>query len=206
LSRKPCIYEGIFINPNLPGTTGFPTFGSEWFIDTLASVTGFGAHIMEANLYSWNPQPTIPVSGAVVKAQVVSSTNFIVDGTYCDGCPFSDTVSVVVNCERGNGRMASPNTNPISMDTKASVYPNPFRGDVTLSISTVESGLVRVEIVNMLGETVAILNNNILPAGDYTFTWGVSADNGWALPDGLYACKIISGNSAQTIMLVKASK
>jgi hypothetical protein len=201
LTRKPCVYEGIFINPNLPGTSGFPTLVSEWNVDTLASVTGFGSHTMDASLYAWTPQPTVPASGSVVRAAVTTTTNFVVEGTYCDGCPFTDTVRVVVNCE--GGRLADPNATTV--DVKAEAYPNPFTDIMTLNVNTPENGLVRVEILNMLGETVAVLNNSSLPAGSHTFTWNGSASNGVALANGVYSCKVTTGNVVKTIMLVKSA-
>lgn len=203
LTRKPCVYEGIFINPDLAGTSGFPTLTSEWFVDTLASVTGFGSHTMEASSYSWTPQPTVPSSGAVVNAGVDATTDFVVEGVYCDGCPFSDTVRVVVSCE--GGRIANPHTTIVA-DVKAEAYPNPFNGNVTFNVTTAENGPVKIEILNMLGETVAVVNNNVLPAGVHSFTWNGSADNGYVLADGVYSCKVTTGNSVQSVMLVKSSK
>ncbi len=202
LTRKPCVYEGIFINPNLAGTNGFPTLTSEWFVDTLASVTGFGAHTMEASTYTWTPQPTVPSSGAVVNAGVDVTTDFVVEGVYCDGCPFTATVRVVVDCE--GGRIANPNTTIIN-DVKAEAYPNPFNGNVTLNVTTAANGPVKIEILNMLGETVALLNNTVLTAGTYSFTWNGSAENGSVLADGVYSCKVTTGNSVQAVMLVKSS-
>lgn len=203
LTRRPCVYEGIFVNPNLPGASGFPTLTSEWIADTTDVITGFGSHTMTANVYNWTPQPTVPASGPVVRAEVNSTTMFFVDAEYCDGCPYTDSVRVVVNCD-GEGRKAAPAS--ILASVNAEAYPNPFNGNVVFNITTVETGAMKVEVLNMLGETVAVLNNGVVSAGKYTINWNGTADNGAVLPNGVYSCKVTAGNSVKTLMLVKSSK
>ncbi|MEO5642495.1 MAG: FlgD immunoglobulin-like domain containing protein [Bacteroidia bacterium] len=201
LTRKPCVYEGIFINPNLPGTNGFPTLATEWLVDTIPTACGFGSHTMEASLYTWTPA-TVPATGATVLVSPSGTTSYVVNGEYCDGCPFSATVEVTVtDC---GGRYAA--TQQISaVEVKTSVYPNPFTGNVTFNVNTPETGLVKIEIVNMLGETVAVLNNNSLPAGAYSFTWNGAADNGAILADGVYSCKVTTGSTVKSVMMLKSA-
>ncbi|HTF03732.1 MAG TPA: T9SS type A sorting domain-containing protein, partial [Bacteroidia bacterium] len=199
LTRRPCVYEGILVNPNLPGTSGFPTLVSEWFRDTIPTACGFGSHNATANLYSWTPQVTVPVSGPVVKALPAGTTTYTVSGAYCDGCPYTDTVRVVV-VECPGERQAAPAN--VAVAAEVAAYPNPFTDNVTLNITTLESGPVKVEIINMLGETVAVLNNSVMAAGTHTITW----DGGATLPDGVYSCKVTTGNTVETVMLVKSAK
>ncbi|MDQ3109114.1 MAG: T9SS type A sorting domain-containing protein [Bacteroidota bacterium] len=203
LTRKPCIYEGIIINPNLPGTSGFPTLSVEWFVDTIPSACSFGSHTMEASLYSWTPTTVTATGATVMVSPGVGTTQYVVNGTYCDGCPFSDTVEVTVtDC---GGRHAAPQQITVA-EIQASVYPNPFTGNVTLNVTTPENGIVKIEIINMLGETVAVLNNNSLPAGAHTFTWNSAADNGAAVADGVYSCKVTTGSTVKSVMIVKSVK
>lgn len=201
LTRRPCVYEGILVNPHLPGIGGFPTLVSEWLRDTVPSACSFGSHAHDANLYSWIPQPTVPATGSVVRALPAGTTTYFVDGSYCDECPYTDSVRVVVQ-ECGDARHENPTIKGSSMIVNAEAYPNPFTDNVTLNITTVENGPVKVEIVNMLGETVAVLNNSVMAAGKHTITW----NGGDALPTGVYSCKVTTGNAVQTVMLVKSAK
>jgi hypothetical protein len=201
LTRRPCVYEGILVNPNLPGIGGFPTLVSEWLRDTIPSACSFGTHTHDANLYTWTPQPTVPATGSVVRALPAGTTTYFVDGSYCDECPYTDSVRVVVE-ECIDARKAAPAVNGSSMIVNAEAYPNPFTDNVTLNITTLENGPVKVEIVNMLGETVAVLNNSVMAAGKHTITW----NGGESLPAGVYSCKVTTGNAVQTVMLVKSAK
>lgn len=202
LTRRSCIYEGIFVNPNLPGNSGFPTLVQEWLVDTIDVETGFGSHTMDANVYNWTPQPTVPSAGAVVRAEVNSTTNFVVSGVYCDGCPYTDTVRVVVNCEGGRNFETVAN----AVAVKAEAYPNPFSDAVTFTVTAAETGTVKIEIFNMLGESVAVLNNGTMAAGTHTINWNGVAANGGTLAHGVYTCKVTAGNAVKTVMLVKSAK
>lgn len=198
LVRRPCVYEGILVNPNLPGVSGFPTLVSEWYRDTIPTACGFGSHTVTANQYTWAPQPTTPVTGAVVTASPTVTTTYTVSGEYCDGCPYTATVEVEVNVCEG-GRHAAP---AMAASVKAEAYPNPFSDNVTLNITTLEAGPVTVEIINSLGETVAVLQNGSMAAGTHIITW----DGGASLPEGVYSCKVTTGTTVQTVMLVKSAK
>jgi hypothetical protein len=205
LTRKPCVYEGIIVNPNLAGVNGFPTLVPEWIVDTTNIVTGFGSHTMGANAYNWTPQPTVPATGSIVKAAVGASTTFVVNGEYCDGCPYAASVAVTVDCEGGGERVAAPASNN-QIAVNANVYPNPFNGNVTINVTTLSEGPVTIEIVNMLGEKVAVISNTTLAAGNYTFTWNGAASNGTVLADGVYSCNVITAAGVQNVMLVKSAK
>lgn len=205
LTRKPCVYEGISVNPNLAGASGFPTLASEWEVDTLASTAGFGSHTMGANSYAWAPQPTAPTAGATVKAAPSGTTTYTVSGTYCDGCPYSATVSVVVSDNCGERHIA-PASAIDNTTVTAQAYPNPFNGNVNINVNTTVDGLVKIEIVNVLGEKVAVVNNSTLPAGNHTFTWNGNGMNGATLADGVYSCNITTASGTQTVLIVKSSK
>ncbi|HZV11810.1 MAG TPA: T9SS type A sorting domain-containing protein, partial [Candidatus Kapabacteria bacterium] len=64
-------------------------------------------------------------------------------------------------------------------------YPNPFREQTTVTYSIQEQGNVTVEVVNMLGETVAKVFSGRQAAG----TYNVPVDAARFLP-GVYFCKV----------------
>ncbi|MGL5889531.1 MAG: lamin tail domain-containing protein, partial [Bacteroidia bacterium] len=55
LTRKACVYNGITVNPNLAGASGFPTLFTEWIQDTTNVIAGLGSHTVDALSYSWSP-------------------------------------------------------------------------------------------------------------------------------------------------------
>ncbi len=62
-------------------------------------------------------------------------------------------------------------------------YPNPFNATTKIVYSLPEAGETMIKIYNLFGETVEILVNKWLPAGEYEKTW--DAKN---LPSGIYIC------------------
>jgi len=82
-----------------------------------------------------------------------------------------------------------------------SVYPNPFNPAVNVMIAVPEISNVRVEIVNILGQRVSVLNSGKLNAGYHRITW--NADN---YPSGLYFLNVTSDtgyNGVEKLMFVK---
>ncbi len=62
-------------------------------------------------------------------------------------------------------------------------YPNPFNATTKIRYSLPEAGETMIKIYNLYGETIEILENKWLPAGEYQNTW--HAKN---LPSGIYIC------------------
>ncbi len=60
-------------------------------------------------------------------------------------------------------------------------YPNPFNPNTHISFSLPVMTKVRLEIFNMLGQSVAVLTDKYYDAGHYTIPW-----NGRAFPSGIY--------------------
>ena len=79
-------------------------------------------------------------------------------------------------------------------------YPNPFNPSTTIEYQIPRSGLVLLEIYDVLGREVAALVNEEKPAGSYNITFNASR-----LPSGIYLYKLRSGNYAESkkMMLIK---
>ncbi|MBE0538076.1 MAG: T9SS type A sorting domain-containing protein [Ignavibacterium sp.] len=67
-------------------------------------------------------------------------------------------------------------------------YPNPFNPSTKISYSIKEEGLVTLNVYDILGKEIAILVNEIQPAGFYEVEFNASS-----LPSGMYIYKILSG-------------
>jgi len=67
-------------------------------------------------------------------------------------------------------------------------YPNPFSRTVTIPFVTYLPGEVKVEVYNVLGQRIAILQRGYLPAGTYSLHW-----SGFGHPSGTYVCSLTLG-------------
>ena len=71
-------------------------------------------------------------------------------------------------------------------------YPNPFNPSTTIEFSLPRPGYVNLRVFNLLGEEVATLVDQQLPAGRYKTRWDASG-----YPNGLYFCRLESGQFLQ---------
>jgi hypothetical protein len=82
-------------------------------------------------------------------------------------------------------------------------YPNPFTSLTTISYSLTRPGMVRLSIYDLSGRHIAMLVNEMRPAGNHTVQWNGTDDAGGQLSSGIYICKLISGAGMQSkIMMV----
>ena len=93
-----------------------------------------------------------------------------------------------------------PNNNqPVAFDLGQN-YPNPFNPTTTIQFTLAESGEITLEVINVLGHTVATLVNEFRAPGNYQITF-----NGSGLSSGVYFYRLKSGTNIQTrrMLLVK---
>jgi 5'-nucleotidase/UDP-sugar diphosphatase len=76
-------------------------------------------------------------------------------------------------------------------------YPNPFNPTTTVAFSLPTTSFVTLKVYNLLGQVVAVLVNEQLPAGSYTKTF--RADG---LASGMYLYKLTAGDFVQTKRMV----
>lgn len=79
------------------------------------------------------------------------------------------------------------------------IYPNPTSNFATVAFSVNQTGNIRVEILNTLGQQVASLGEGIMGAGAHTLYWdGHSADGGIA-PAGTYLVRLVTEHGQQMV-------
>jgi len=79
-------------------------------------------------------------------------------------------------------------------------YPNPFNPITTIAYSVEQSGLVNLEIYNMLGEKVETLVNEIKQAGQYETVWDASTFTSGTY---IYRFKVDNKIRAEKMILTK---
>ena len=81
-------------------------------------------------------------------------------------------------------------------------YPNPFNPTTVIVFTLPDPGRVRLEILNLLGESVAILLDEDREAGTYQTTWNGTNRSGNIVPSGVYFYKLRSGTATLTRKMV----
>ena len=68
-------------------------------------------------------------------------------------------------------------------------YPNPFNPSTSIDFRLAIASNVRLSVTDLLGREVAVLVNEVKPAGVYTATWDAAN-----MPSGVYLCRIVAGD------------
>lgn len=84
-------------------------------------------------------------------------------------------------------------------------YPNPFNPQTNIEFLVKESGEVKIEIYNILGQKVRILIDQYLEKGHKSVSWDGKDDQGQKLANGVYWYRIQAKDSSQTkkMLLIK---
>ena len=72
-------------------------------------------------------------------------------------------------------------------------YPNPFNPTTTISYQVPATGLVTLEVFDILGRSVSVLINETISAGQYTVDF-----NAANLPSGMYLYRLTAGENVET--------
>ena len=174
---------------------------------------------MKASLH-WKRSGDCPIDEAVVRYRPLGTTSwdFAVFNPYSDDGEIGNLQSatqyewrVVFNAGGNNSKLSKIDvfTTPsaklsgieegtLSLENAVSIYPNPFSGDLTLSIFLSNKEDVKTELYDFQGKLVKVLFNGQLYEGQNTITYSNNA-----LESGVYFIKIISNQSVSTHRIVK---
>jgi hypothetical protein len=82
----------------------------------------------------------------------------------------------------------------LPLETKLiSVYPNPVQNATQVNFGLLNSGKVRIDVIDALGNVVKVLTNADYNAGTYTINWMSLDNSGMQLPNGSYTVRMTSG-------------
>ena len=84
-------------------------------------------------------------------------------------------------------------------------YPNPFNASTTIRYDLPENARITLRILNLLGQEVKTLVNDIRTAGSYHLSWDGTDHNGNPLPSGVYIVQLQQRNKtlSHKILLLK---
>lgn len=87
-----------------------------------------------------------------------------------------------------------------SSNDMIAAYPNPYDSYSTISINLIESGDVTLEVYNILGEKIQILEKSQKNAGKYKYNFSAKSINQSA---GMYFVRLTSANKTYTLKLIE---
>jgi hypothetical protein len=81
-------------------------------------------------------------------------------------------------------------------------YPNPFNASTQISFTLEQGAHAKLEIFNILGESIATLVNKYLPAGKHTASWNAEESNGQSVSSGIYFYRLTAGHFSQSKKMI----
>ena len=84
-------------------------------------------------------------------------------------------------------------------------YPNPFNPSTTVLFDVPKTGHVRLEIFNVLGQSVKVIADQTFAAGSHAVEWDGRTDKNAAVASGLYFARMVATDFSKsvTMMLIK---
>ena len=76
-------------------------------------------------------------------------------------------------------------------------YPNPFNPTTTINFAIANESNVKIKVFDALGQQVAVLVNNFVPAGNYQLSWDASS-----FTSGIYFYSMQADNFVQTKKMI----
>jgi hypothetical protein len=110
---------------------------------------------------------------------------------------------VASDCIRVIGDLTSlPKAAIVPGDFGLTNSPNPFNAGTVIQYALPEDGSVRLEIFNILGQSMGVLVNEFQAAGPHAVTWDGRDENGASVPSGIYLYRLQAGAEMTTRKMV----
>jgi flagellar hook assembly protein FlgD len=81
------------------------------------------------------------------------------------------------------------------------IYPNPFTEKVKISFSLINSVDVKLEVYNVLGQSIQVLEDKKINSGEHEYTFDANG-----LPAGVYNVRITTPDKSETIRVMNIKK
>ncbi|MEI6088953.1 MAG: YCF48-related protein [bacterium] len=82
-----------------------------------------------------------------------------------------------------------------------SVSPNPVKTSTNVTFTVLESSEIKLEVVDMLGNIVKVLENGMYNPGTYVSDWNGTDNNNNIMASGAYQVRLVSGNNVSTYLV-----
>ncbi len=128
------------------------------------------------------------------------------DGVYFLGfrC-FSDPMQFILLVDDINISTTTANNDensPVLHTELLPAYPNPFNPEINLAYSLAAPKHVSMEVYNVKGQRVRVLQNSVMDAGSHKVVWNGKDDSAQSLSSGVYFVKFRAGEYSNTQKIV----
>jgi len=103
--------------------------------------------------------------------------------------------------EQVNEKLAKASTLPTEYELLQN-YPNPFNPETTIRFTLPEAAQVRIEVMNVLGQRIAVLSDGSMAAGYHAVRWDGRIASGERVGSGMYFCRMRAGNFIRAIKMM----
>lgn len=91
----------------------------------------------------------------------------------------------------------------IPADHSVTIFPNPFSSAVSINIALNRKSQVQAQVLNMNGDLISNLVNDLVPGGSYTIDWNGKSDNGDSVRSGIYLLQLTVNGSVGVYKLIR---
>lgn len=136
------------------------------------------------------------MNGAMITGATSQSYNVTADGVY------SVVVTNTSGCEAGSDTMTVITTGiaALTNSNSVSIYPNPYVGSTTISLTLAGDAMVTIEVYSMTGEKVETVTAQRYSDGSHSFTFGAK-QQGYAA--GIYLVKTMINDKMTITRIVE---
>ena len=103
--------------------------------------------------------------------------------------------------EQVNEKLAKASTLPTEYELSQN-YPNPFNSETRIQFTLPEAAQVRIEVMNVLGQRIAVLCDGSMAADYHTVRWDGRTASGEKAGSGVYFCRMRAGSFIKTIKMM----
>jgi photosystem II stability/assembly factor-like uncharacterized protein len=167
-----------------------PVVGRGWYHVQLSTDTSFSTKIADNSFFSATLYPVSGLSNNTKYFWRVAAVTVSESGPWCALQTFTTTHSTSVSKNE-----AMPKEYAL-----ANNYPNPFNPSTTISFSLPKGGFVTLIIMDALGRQTAVIVNEELIPGYYSYQWNASE-----MPSGVYFYRLKAGaySATKRLLLLK---
>jgi len=116
----------------------------------------------------------------------VRDANYSSNDPNRSSCEAFCSLNIISKVPNGGSKRVRP-TNDYALHEN---FPNPFNPSTTIEYFVPEASHVRLSVINKLGQTIATLVDEEVPAGGHFATWNAESDRGAKVPSGSYFYRI----------------
>jgi len=98
-------------------------------------------------------------------------------------------------------KLAKASTLPTEYELSQN-YPNPFNPQTTIQFALPEASQVRIEVMNVLGQRIAVLSDQAMAAGFHMVRWDGRTKSVEKASSGVYFCRMQAGGFIKTIKMM----